>query len=223
MDKNDIGARQIKAARALLNWSQESLALASGLSVTTIRKIESGHLSPRKKTMKAIISGLKGADIEFLDSTGVRLRSQGVEVIEGEDCYLRFLDKVYYDIKKCGGEILFMNADNSRMNKAEIDGHIRLRKCGLKHRMLIEEGNTHIIFPLSECRWIPKKYFKYGLPTIYQNKVAIRVYEKTLNEDMGKMYIFNNAFLADAMKSTFEFMWDNFREPPLTTAPEVYL
>ncbi|MFA4994647.1 MAG: helix-turn-helix transcriptional regulator [Bdellovibrionales bacterium] len=221
MDNDDINARQIKAARALLNWSQESLALASGLSVTTIRKIESGHLSPRRKTTKAILTGLKNSDIEFIDSTGVRLKKHGVEVIEGEDCYLRFLDKVYHDVKKCGGEILFMNADNSRMNRAEIDGHIRLRKCGLKHRSLMKEGNTHIVFPLSECRWIPEKYFKFGLPIIYQNKVAIYVYEKALNKDMDKIYVFNNAFLADAMKSTFEFMWDNFREPPLTTAPEV--
>jgi len=48
--RNNINARQIKAARALLDWSQENLASASGLSIATIRKIESGHISPRDKT-----------------------------------------------------------------------------------------------------------------------------------------------------------------------------
>lgn len=44
-------ARQIKAARALLDWSQEDLAIRAALSIATIRKIESGALSPRDKTM----------------------------------------------------------------------------------------------------------------------------------------------------------------------------
>jgi transcriptional regulator with XRE-family HTH domain len=57
MDKkirSTINARQIKAARALLDWSQEDLANTSGLSIATIRKIESGHISPRGKTINSI-------------------------------------------------------------------------------------------------------------------------------------------------------------------------
>jgi transcriptional regulator with XRE-family HTH domain len=221
MDKNNINARQIKAARALLNWSQEDLAEASSLSITTIRKIESGHLSPRGKTTQAIISGLEGADIELIDSTGVRLRNQDVEIIEGDDCYLQLLDKIYHDMKKGGGEVLFMNADGTRVNAAESDGHLRLRKCGLKFRLLVEEGNTHLVFPSSEYRWVPKKYFKYDVLIIYQNKVAFCVYKKTLGQDMDKIYIINNTYLADAMKGAFGFMWDHCRQPSLTKASKL--
>ena len=37
-----IRAGQIKAARAILGWSQEELALAAQLSVATVRNIEKG-------------------------------------------------------------------------------------------------------------------------------------------------------------------------------------
>jgi len=39
-----LKARQIKAARALLDWSQEKLAEAAGLSVAMVRKLELGSI-----------------------------------------------------------------------------------------------------------------------------------------------------------------------------------
>jgi ribosome-binding protein aMBF1 (putative translation factor) len=50
-----VNADQIRAARAYLNWSQEDLAAAAELSVATIRQIETGHISPRDKTISSDI------------------------------------------------------------------------------------------------------------------------------------------------------------------------
>lgn len=62
-----IHARQIKAARAILNWSQQDLAQSTGLSITTIRKLEMGFISPRNTTTNVIRQAIEGAGIEFLD------------------------------------------------------------------------------------------------------------------------------------------------------------
>lgn len=217
-----INARQIKAARALLDWSQEDLAGASGLSIATIRKIESGALSPRDKTMGAIVSALEEANIEFTDSTGVRLRSDVVTVIEGGSCFARLLDEIFYSLKGNPGEVLFMNADGGRDTEAEIAGHLRLKKAGVRYRILVEEGNTYLHFPMREFRWVPSKYFRYNVLAVFQDKVAICVYEKSINAPMNKVYIIHNCYLADAMKGSFDFLWDNCRKPTLTTAPQVF-
>ena len=69
---------QIKAARALLEWNQEKLALASGLSVMTIRNIERNKADPKQSTIEAINIALENAGIEFIPEngggSGVRLK-----------------------------------------------------------------------------------------------------------------------------------------------------
>ena len=75
-----VSTRQIKAARALLAWSQEDLAAAADVSIPTIKRLEAqdGPLGGRSKTGNKMISALEGAGVEFLDENGggpgVRLR-----------------------------------------------------------------------------------------------------------------------------------------------------
>ena len=77
-----VSIRQLKAARALLNWSQEQLAEASGVSVPTIKRLEAqdGALGGREKTNERILSSIHTAGIEFIDENGggagVRLRKR---------------------------------------------------------------------------------------------------------------------------------------------------
>jgi transcriptional regulator with XRE-family HTH domain len=60
-----ISAAQLRAARAILNWSQEEMATISGLSIGTIRKLEVGNLSPREQTGHALRTTFEKAGIEF--------------------------------------------------------------------------------------------------------------------------------------------------------------
>jgi predicted transcriptional regulator len=67
-----VSIEQIKAARALLRWSQSDLARVSGVSIPTIKRLEaqSGELGGRAETSKAIIATLEGAGIEFIAGNG---------------------------------------------------------------------------------------------------------------------------------------------------------
>jgi len=73
-----ISIRQIKAARALLEWSQEHLSAASGVSIATIRRLESlrGDLGGRPDTVAKIVAAIEGQGVEFTngEQPGVRLR-----------------------------------------------------------------------------------------------------------------------------------------------------
>jgi transcriptional regulator with XRE-family HTH domain len=76
-----ISSSQIRAARAMLRWTAADLALASGVGVATIRRIElaEGLPSSNVKTVDQIRKTFEGAGIVFLgnhyDSPGVRLNS----------------------------------------------------------------------------------------------------------------------------------------------------
>ena len=64
--------RQVKAARALLGWSQSELAEKAGVSEPTIARLESldGELGGRAATAEKILGAIKGSGIEFIDENG---------------------------------------------------------------------------------------------------------------------------------------------------------
>jgi predicted transcriptional regulator len=72
--------RQVKAARALLGWSQADLAHHSSVSEPTIARLESadGELGGREDTERKIRLAIEKAGIEFImengGGAGVRLR-----------------------------------------------------------------------------------------------------------------------------------------------------
>jgi predicted transcriptional regulator len=80
-----VSIRQIKAARALLAWSQEELAAVADVSIPTIKRLEAldGPLGGRSETGEKIRRALESAGIEFIDENGggpgVRLRKRSSE------------------------------------------------------------------------------------------------------------------------------------------------
>jgi len=77
-----VSIRQVKAARALVGWSQEELAAAADVSLPTIKRLEAaeGWLAGRQTTSRKIRAALEKAGIEFIDENGggpgVRLRQR---------------------------------------------------------------------------------------------------------------------------------------------------
>lgn len=64
---------QCRAARALLNWSQQELANRAEVGIVTVRQVEAGSHDPRPATLKVIRYAFESAGIEFINQTGVRL------------------------------------------------------------------------------------------------------------------------------------------------------
>lgn len=69
---------QSRAARGLLEWSQEQLAQASHLGLSTIRDFEKGRRIPTHNNLTAMIRALEDGGVQFIPENGggagVRLR-----------------------------------------------------------------------------------------------------------------------------------------------------
>jgi ribosome-binding protein aMBF1 (putative translation factor) len=75
-------AAQIRAARALLDWSQKDLAGKSKLSTPTIKRME-GAMGPERSTeanVEAVRRALEGAGIIFLDAKQSKDGGPGVRI-----------------------------------------------------------------------------------------------------------------------------------------------
>ena len=72
----------MKAARALIGWSQEQLSGESGVSLPTVKRLEAGEgvLGGRQETGERLIGALRAAGVIFIDENGegagVRLRKR---------------------------------------------------------------------------------------------------------------------------------------------------
>ncbi len=79
-------SEQVRAARALLRWEQNDLSQASGLSLPTVKRLETkpGYLTSYQSSVDALHSALEAAGIEFIGDgqgslaggSGVRLKQQ---------------------------------------------------------------------------------------------------------------------------------------------------
>ncbi len=76
--KRPLIAAQCRAARGLLNWSQDTLAEASRVGISTIGDFERERRKPCNHLLRDIRSALESAGIEFISENGggpgVRLR-----------------------------------------------------------------------------------------------------------------------------------------------------
>jgi predicted transcriptional regulator len=66
---------QIRAARALLGWTQAELAAKAGISATSLNNLERAAVDPKLSTVNAIRRALENAGIEFLPGEGLRLNA----------------------------------------------------------------------------------------------------------------------------------------------------
>ena len=82
IQNRSVSVRQLRAARALVGWSQDDLARASGVAEITVKRAEgaseAGDVGGRTSTAAKLIFALEDAGVVFIDENGggagVRLR-----------------------------------------------------------------------------------------------------------------------------------------------------
>ena len=75
-----VMVRQIRAARSLLGWEQNDLAIQSGVAVSTVRRLEGlkdAPIAANFETIEKIRLAFERAGVEFLGNPcpGVRLKT----------------------------------------------------------------------------------------------------------------------------------------------------
>lgn len=75
-----ITPEQSRAARGLLDWSQQTLADAAGVGLSTVRDFEKGRRTPTAANLQAIRTALDSAGVLLVpengEGAGVRLRKR---------------------------------------------------------------------------------------------------------------------------------------------------
>jgi DNA-binding XRE family transcriptional regulator len=212
-----ITSIQSKAARAMLDWTQDDLATASGVNKKTVVAIEQGNVNARRETIQTLQNTFEKHGIEFLPGNGVRPRDEIVTVFEGDEAEELLLNDIYETMRVTGGgEILIYGLaemdpkkekEAYELSKAQIQ---RLMRANITERILGKEGDTNFVAPTNWYRWLPAKGFASVPLFIYGDKIALSTDSKPL-----KAIIIQNRLFSDTCRHLFNFSWDRAVIPTL--------
>ncbi|MGO9547299.1 MAG: helix-turn-helix domain-containing protein [Rhodomicrobium sp.] len=205
-----IDHRQIRAARALLNWSQSDLARAATMATSSIKNIESESSSARRETLAQIRSAFDDNGIEFMPGTGVRLKNDIVAVHDGKRATAALLDNIYTHVQAAPerevcitglDEAFSVDTDGEQLLTSHID---RLARAGVRERILLCEGDMRFLNAPECYRWLPRAYFTRNAPIyVYGDRIA--VHSGSLRR---RTIIVEARPLAQHMRMIFSLLWD---------------
>ncbi len=214
--KDMITADQIRAARALKNWSQTDLAERTGLAVPTIANIELGKQIPGQGTLQKIIETFETAGIEFLSDRGVQEKRQAIRIFQGMEQLKQFYNLIYENVRNSkNNEVLVGNVDERDFIKNMDAQSLQLhwdRMIGLKisYKILICEND--FFFPVSsyaEYRWMKKEDFSSIPFYVFADKLAIILW---LNEPL--VFLMDDVNAARIYREKFMQQWKVAQKPP---------
>ncbi|MDD3181198.1 MAG: helix-turn-helix transcriptional regulator [Alphaproteobacteria bacterium] len=207
-----LSARQIKAARALLDWSQEELAYAARLSIATIRKLELGHISPRGETTRLIHQAVEDAGLEFIDSDGVRRRLEDISVFRGVDGTDQFLDDIKETTRHAGGGLVVVASSVEELENICGAGDCPKLETLLKQNddlsikcLLTEVGEPQLSTPRLQFRTISKQYVDTISFYVYGDKYALIPTDK---DAWPKIVVVKSTSVAESFRRQFFSLWE---------------
>jgi predicted transcriptional regulator len=73
-----VTPREVRAARAILDWTRQRLADKARISLNSVIRLEQGVVDSRASTLMAVRRALERAGIEFLSLRG---KEEGVRLV----------------------------------------------------------------------------------------------------------------------------------------------
>lgn len=201
---------QIRAARALLDWSQSDLANFAGLSQTGIARIENGTNQPNSSTLEKIKNAFEISDIEFIGTRGVQRRSNEIKILNGHHGFIEFLNDVYAVLSADNNtkEIVVNNVSEDFFLHWERDFvHVhqaRMENIGARYKIIIKEGDKNFIASkYAEYRTVPNAAFSHISYYVYGSRAALIDFGK----DDVIVYIMQSQPIANFFHGEFEKIW----------------
>jgi transcriptional regulator with XRE-family HTH domain len=222
-----ITGRQIRAARGLLKWSCPVLAEKAGLTRETINKIQADAIQPREGTLNDIMRAFDQHGVEFIDTTGVRIKPQGVEVLIGPGGLQQFFNNVYAHARDHGGKIVQLGIDENlfwAMGKEFSEAHRKRMAKLVEERKdiqvdaILSHGDTNFIASgYNHYRWISKDIFAPVPFYIYGQTLAIMDFHTI---PAPTILVHKFPAITEAYRKQFAAFWKLSEEPSLAIKPK---
>lgn len=210
-----ISPKQIRAARAILDWTAKDLASRVRMSPATVSMIENEQMDGSVATLTAIHAAFDRAGIEFLDGNGLRQKTNAITTYQGHEGFSAFLMDVLATAQSGPTEICVSNVNEREFDKwGTPEGNELYRKEMSKidtytFRILVQEGDTHFTATkYAEYRWLPYDLFGEISFYTYGDKTAIISFE----DNDFNAFVLGHPRVTAFYKKEFNRLWANSKE-----------
>jgi transcriptional regulator with XRE-family HTH domain len=208
-----VTTHQIKAARALLDWTQADLAKASGMHLNVINNIERGTTNPRQGTLEKLQAAMEGHGIVLIGTRGVELRRDTVAMIKHEgESFIRALTNDILAATPVNGEVLSILSDIRNFAGADNAAFLADKDARkFKERLITRDMPGFYPRHSENYRLVAPESLGPVDTIIYADKTAHIFWEQK------ESVILKNADLAATKRRIFEHLWDSGHEPVRTS------
>ncbi len=208
-----LTSKQVRAARGLVDVSQDDIHRATGLTQGRISLFEKGKVGLTSDNLLILQKYFENLGVEFTAYNGVRDRPEDQVILyKGASEFVDFLHDVYYTVKTGSKDVVVNNVSEDLFLHWEGDyaetHKSRMIEAGARFRIIVQEGDDNFIASdYAEYKWSPSfstiSYYVYGdrtgLINFQKNNVTVHV---TRSED-----------IADYFRNEFQKVWDLSRVP----------
>ena len=201
---------QIRAARALLNWSQGQLADEAQLSKASIQNYEMSKSTPNVASLNKMIKAFERAGVEFTDDGGVRPRQDKIIVLNGTEGMKTLFDDIFEVVRTHAkpdlcisnvDELMFdrwLGAANALLAQKVIGG-----KAYAPRALMKEKGGRVTAKGYGEYRVAAAECMADVCLYLYGDKAAFIEFS---NENV-KITIMDGPKVTKALRGMFEAVW----------------
>lgn len=209
----ELSLKQLRAARALLGWTQSELAALTGISTNALNAIERGAVQPRAQNLQKLFDVFEQAGVEFIDQSGVRLRADRQITVEGRDAVAYLFNDICETLNHTQGTVRIFGIDDDIFIKEEpeaLPNYLkRAEKLGLHERIIVEKNDRSVVtMKNTEYRWVTSEYFTHAPFFIYGDRLAYIFWQP-----IKKIIIFRQLEMAESFRKMFDFMWERAEKP----------
>lgn len=203
---------QIKAARALLDWTQSRLAQEAGLHLNVVNNIERATANPRHGTLEKIQTALESNGITLIGNRGVELRRDSVTMLkyEGED-FIKALTRDIVAQTPSSGEVLSILPDIRNFSGSDPEANktyaVQKAEKGFGERLITRDMPGFYPRNTGAYRVVASESLGPVDTIIYGDRVAHIFWIAR------EVVILKNADLAATQRRVFEQFWSAGHEP----------
>ena len=204
-----ISPEQTKAARAMLDWSQDILAQEAGVSPATIYNFEKGHQS--YSSSRKIREALERKGFEFIGTKGLNRCEETRTFYEGPDSCDRFYEDMLATAKHCNGEVAAIYRTSEQFARSlgvtDFSNLERLEKLSKLARvkcLLSDARDTTLLIAAFQFKAIPQHPFEPLAIFICGDKYTIVI----TNGREFSFYVMKSADRANAEMLQFTRHWN---------------
>lgn len=172
-------------------------------------------VKPRVETLNQIRYAFEKSGIEFIDG-GVRFRKDilNIKIFEGDNALLRLWKDMLDSFGKKGGETLVSGVREQKfieVSQGKIFAQLKKQQdYNIIEKILICEGDTHLIAPKTSYRWVPADIFNQVPYFVYLNKYAIILWGPPT-----KIILIENDQIAENFRQQFYAHWNRGKVPDI--------